>query len=193
MKILALLLLSTVCYGQNILTLQDGTKLIVPDVWSDALLIDASTPKDIQFAEGTEVKFVIIHVKGGGKTIRIGEATTPAPAPLKVEAESHTFIQNAAVVGTIIGNMRGDLPGGVNIKYPAVSGKTKVKFRYSRGYPNSGNMTLKIGTTSHTLFFLSTNDWGTYQEIEFNISGSGVVELTSSEIGAMNFDYMTFQ
>lgn len=114
------------------------------------------------------------------------------PDPILIQAESATQITNAAVVGSIIGN----ITAGCVIKYPDVDmgTRTKVSFHYSRGYTGSGSITFKVGSTSTILTFPSTGAWGTYQDIEFTIpSASGVIEINSSVIGPCNYDYFSFE
>lgn len=112
----------------------------------------------------------------------------PVPVvPILIQAENVTSIVNAAVVGTIIGN----ITSGAVIKYAAVDmgTRTKIKFRYSRGYTGSGSITFKVGSTSSILTFPSTGSWSIWQDIEFTIpSASGVIEINSSVIGPCNID-----
>ena len=188
MKTLILILLSTACFSQ-----------CPEDLWKRAILI-GDEPMEVQIGEGQHMVLIVFERKDASKVqtwVISQKGTTPIPQPkpeIKIEAESATSLVNAAVVGTIVGHIRGDLPGGMVIKYPVVNldGRTKVRFRYSRGYPGNGTMTMKIGTVSHTLVFPSTGGWGDYKEIEFPVSGSGAIEITSNELGSANFDWFSF-
>lgn len=122
---------------------------------------------------------------------KIGDTQTP-PSTILVQAENPVSIVNAAVVGTIVGNIT---PGAV-IRYASVDmgTRTKVSFRFSRGYTGSGSITLKVGSTSTILTFPSTGAWGTYQDAEFSIpSASGMIEINSSVIGPCNYDFFEFR
>lgn len=122
---------------------------------------------------------------------KLGGTPTP-PDPILIQAENVTSIVNAAVVGTIVGNIT---PGAV-IRYASVDmgTRTKVSFRFSRGYTGSGSITFKVGSTSTILTFPSTGAWGTYQDAEFIIpSASGMIEINSSVIGPCNYDFFEFR
>lgn len=178
MKILILILISVTAYGQ-----------CPDDLWKNAAAI-GNTPVEVQMGKGQAVIVLLFERKDTTSVetwvITKKGSTVPTPKPaIKIEGESTTSIVRAAIVGTVIGHI---LPGAV-IKYPAVEERSKVRFRYSRGYSGSGTLTFKIGTTSHTLVFPSTGGWADYKEIEFPVSGSGPIEITSNEIGSINYDY----
>lgn len=159
------------------------------DFWSRAVLI-RDTPVEVQVGPGVSFQSLVIERSDTTSTetwvIMKKGSTIPVPKPaIKIEGESATSIVRAAAVGTVIGHI---LPGAV-IKYPAVEGRSKVVFRYSRGYTGNGTMVMKIGTVSNTLVFPSTGGWGDYKEIEYPVSGSGPIEITSNEIGSCNYDY----
>lgn len=91
MKYILFLLIPFTALGQNFV-LQDGTKMYIPEeIWKNAIHVNISTPKEIQFEPGSQVKFIILEVPNGGKTIRISEAGTTTPTePVLKETVNNT-------------------------------------------------------------------------------------------------------
>lgn len=190
MRVLILLLITTVSFAQPLTRAKDGAiwyhqkEYVLNDGGVYRYVTDQDTAR--YFNPGPDQYEITVTAK------------KKAPPVIMIEAESAPNIVGAAVApgGGIVCCIQ---PGAkITYKEQDLAGKTKVKFRYARGNLGNGTLTMKIGNgTAITLTFPNTgnNIWTNFAEVEFVIppNSAGSIVLTSAMQGAADLDWMEFK